>query len=69
MSNGFDIVLMESAGFKDSFLRVKSLEAALDSESFSDNGLDDGILEASPLISTEDSSSFGKSLKAELLHP
>jgi hypothetical protein len=44
MSNseiGFGTALMESAAFGDFFLRVKSLEAALDSESFSDNGLDD----------------------------
>jgi hypothetical protein len=57
MSNseiGFDTALMESAAFGDFFLRVKSLEAAFDSESFSDNGLDDGILEAPPKISTED---------------
>jgi hypothetical protein len=33
---------------------VKTLEAALDLESFSDNGLDDGTLEAPPKISAED---------------
>jgi hypothetical protein len=56
MSNseiGFSPTLMERAAFGDFFLHVKSLGAALDSETFSDNGLDHGILENPPKISTE----------------
>jgi hypothetical protein len=57
MSNsdiGFDTALMERAAFGVFFLNVKSLGAALDSESFSDNGLDHGSPEDPPKISTED---------------